>query len=270
MRVLSLGAGVQSSTLLLMAVHGELHIDRAVFADTQNEPQTVYDYLVEHLHPAARKAGIPVDIVTAGQLSKAVLHGAHPPSLPVFTTQGGVLPGRQCTRDFKVRPIRRHLQKIRDGQPITMLLGISLDEFQRARTSDVKYITNEYPLLTRRMTRADCLRWLSDHGYPRPPKSACVFCPYRSDRGWREMRDADPWSWAQAVDFDQQVRNSRKSFQGSVYLHRSLVPLPMVDLSTPQDHGQMEMFEGGECDGFSCMATPPTDARDDGARTSAD
>lgn len=33
MRVLSLGAGVQSSTLLLMGVHGELQIDRAVFAE---------------------------------------------------------------------------------------------------------------------------------------------------------------------------------------------------------------------------------------------
>lgn len=37
-RVLSLGAGVQSSTLLLMAVHGEIQIDRAIFADTQSEP----------------------------------------------------------------------------------------------------------------------------------------------------------------------------------------------------------------------------------------
>lgn len=30
LRILFLGAGVQSGTLLLMAVHGELHIDKAV------------------------------------------------------------------------------------------------------------------------------------------------------------------------------------------------------------------------------------------------
>ena len=41
MRVLSLGAGVQSSTLLLMACHGELELDAAIFADTQWEPQWV-------------------------------------------------------------------------------------------------------------------------------------------------------------------------------------------------------------------------------------
>ena len=36
--MLSLGAGVQSSTLLLMAREGELELDAAVFADTRWEP----------------------------------------------------------------------------------------------------------------------------------------------------------------------------------------------------------------------------------------
>lgn len=253
LRVLSLGAGVQSSTLLLMAVHGEISLDRAIFADTQVEPASVYAYL-ETLVPIAERAGIPVDVVTGGHLGQEVLRGSGATSIPAFTSGGGPL-GRQCTRDFKIRPIRRHLQKIRNGRPVTMLLGISVDEFHRAKTSSVKYITHEFPLLTRRMTRADCLTWMRKHGYHDPPKSACYFCPYRSDRGWREMRDADPSSWAKAVEFDQQVRNSRHNLRGSVYLHRSLVPLDQVDLSTPQDAGQLEMFEGGECDGFSCMGS---------------
>lgn len=50
MRVLSLGAGVQSSTLLPMAIEGELQIDRAIFADTQWEPRAVYQWL-EYLMP---------------------------------------------------------------------------------------------------------------------------------------------------------------------------------------------------------------------------
>jgi hypothetical protein len=254
MRVLSLGAGVQSSALLLKAAHGDLQIDRAVFADTQAEPPAVYAYL-ELLMPIAERAGIPVDIVTAGDLGTAVLSGNGAASLPVYTSGGGPL-GRQCTRDYKVRPIRRHLQKIRNGQPVTMILGISLDEFQRARTSDVKYITNEYPLLTWRMTRTDCIAWIKEHGYPEPPKSACYFCPYRSDRGWREMRENDPESWDRAIEFDRQVRDSRHNLRGSVYLHRSLVPLDMVDLSTPReraaDAGQVDMFDG-ECSGFTCM-----------------
>ena len=45
--VLSLGAGVQSSTMALMAAKGEITPmpDCAIFADTQAEPQSVYDYL---------------------------------------------------------------------------------------------------------------------------------------------------------------------------------------------------------------------------------
>ena len=47
LRALSLGAGVQSTTLALMASHGEIGPmpDCAIFADTGWEPQAVYDHL---------------------------------------------------------------------------------------------------------------------------------------------------------------------------------------------------------------------------------
>lgn len=46
LRVLSLGAGVQSTTLALMAAHGEIEPpDCAIFADTQWEPAEVYAHL---------------------------------------------------------------------------------------------------------------------------------------------------------------------------------------------------------------------------------
>ena len=46
LKVLSLGAGVQSTTLALMINQGELPmVDCAVFADTKGEPKYVYDHL---------------------------------------------------------------------------------------------------------------------------------------------------------------------------------------------------------------------------------
>ena len=46
MRILSLGAGVQSSALALMAHKKYIdNVDFAIFADTGNEPDTVYEYL---------------------------------------------------------------------------------------------------------------------------------------------------------------------------------------------------------------------------------
>ena len=45
LRTLSLGAGVQSSTLYLLAVTGELPLpDVAIFAHTQSEPTWVYEH----------------------------------------------------------------------------------------------------------------------------------------------------------------------------------------------------------------------------------
>lgn len=47
LRILSLGAGVQSTTLALMAAHGEIGPmpDCAIFADTGWEPKAVYEHL---------------------------------------------------------------------------------------------------------------------------------------------------------------------------------------------------------------------------------
>lgn len=257
MRVLSLGAGVQSSTLLLMAVHGELEIDRAIFADTQWEPRAVYDWLNETLLPAAEHAGIPVDVVTAGNIREDALQQGRFASLPLHIlnqhAHGGLL-RRQCTAEYKLRPIQRRLRELgaTAKTPVAMLIGISLDEAHRMKPSRVRYIATEYPLVDRRLTRQACLTWLERHGYPEPPKSACIGCPFHDDRSWRRMRDERPDEWADAVRFDARVRHAAR-IDGEAFVHRSLVPLPLVDLSTPQDAGQLEMFEGGECDGFSCM-----------------
>ena len=259
MRVLSLGAGVQSSTLLLMGVHGELHIDRAIFSDTMWEPKAVYQWL-EYLMPLAEKAGIPVDVVSAGNIREDAANSKVSAWLPMYIKNHDGTDGmlrRQCTKNYKIVPARRHVRKLLGkGGSVTMLIGISLDEAQRMRHSNVGYITNEYPLIDRRMTRQDCLHWLTAHGYPTPPKSACIGCPYKRNDQWREMRDHAPDEWADAVAFDAIMRNRRHE-HGEAYLHRSLLPLPLVDLRTPQDRGQLEMFDDvsdGECGAFSCFA----------------
>lgn len=71
LRVLSLGAGVQSSTLALMIAAGELEpIDCAIFADTQSEPRAVYDWL-DYLQT---KLPFPVKRVTQGSLRQNILN----------------------------------------------------------------------------------------------------------------------------------------------------------------------------------------------------
>ena len=63
---ISLGAGVQSSTMALMAAAGELTPmpEAAIFADTGSEPATVYRWL-DYLE---KKLPFPVCRVGAGSL----------------------------------------------------------------------------------------------------------------------------------------------------------------------------------------------------------
>lgn len=58
-RFLSLGAGVQSSTIYLMACEGQEQIDAAIFADTGWEPWWVYQHL-DGLEKVGKAAGIPI------------------------------------------------------------------------------------------------------------------------------------------------------------------------------------------------------------------
>lgn len=85
-RYLSLGAGVQSSTLLLLAVEGRIaRFDAAVFADTSWEPKAVYRHL-DHLTSIAQQAGIEVVRVSTGDIRADALDPKHRfASMPLFT-----------------------------------------------------------------------------------------------------------------------------------------------------------------------------------------
>ena len=96
MTVLSLGAGVQSTTLALLAVSGELpRSDVAIFADTGWESTDTYAHL-DRLQPVFAGAGIPLRRVSAGDLRADALDPAHRfASIPYFTRRAPG-PCRRC------------------------------------------------------------------------------------------------------------------------------------------------------------------------------
>lgn len=269
MRVLSLGAGVQSSTLLLMAARGELvHTpDCAIFADTGWEPPHVYEWLA-FLEDQVRDI-IPIHRVSAGDLRSDVLarerRNGQPPFFVLSAGGSGreAMIRRQCTREYKIEPITRKVRELVGIAPrmpgprrvvAEQWMGISLDELVRAKPSRVRWIENRFPLLDRGMTRRDCLDWMERRRFPRPPKSSCIGCPYHSDAQWREMRENDPASWADAVEFDRQLRIvGVRGIVGEPFLHRTLRPLDEVDLATAEERGQGNLFDhpfAAECEGM--------------------
>lgn len=272
-RILSCGAGVQSSTVLLMSCLGELpKLDAAVFADTGWEPAAVYAHL-RWLKETSERHGIPLHIVSCGRnirddnIKASVWHARQPGerwgALPLFTlnedgTRGQIK--RQCTAEYKIAPVekflRREVMGLRRGQrapktpTVEHWFGISADEIRRCRMSPHKWAINFYPLVEYcepPMRRTDCIAWYRDKEFPTPPRSACIGCPYHSSAEWRRIRDEDPESWSDAVGFDESIR-WRGGVDRPCFLHSSCVPLKDVDLSTPEERGQGMLFEcSGMC-----------------------
>ncbi|GIF01987.1 hypothetical protein [Paractinoplanes rishiriensis] len=249
-RYLSLGAGVQSSTLLLLAIQGRIpSFDAAVFADTGWEPAAVYSHL-RRLEELAATAGTPIVRVSAGNIRDDALNPQHRfASMPLFTLGPDGERGmarRQCTSEYKIRPIKTEVRR-RLGYPyparvpagvfVQMAIGISVDEVQRARDADVAYMRNTFPLLDLGWRRGDCSAFLAEHGLADTPRSACLGCPYRSDLEWVKVRDNDPAGWSDAVAFDAAIRRGSaranaagQPLRGRFFLHRQRIPLEQVQL----------------------------------------
>ncbi len=265
--ILSLGAGVQSSTLALMAAHGEVTPMpmAAIFADTQAEPPSVYKWL-DWLE---KQLPFPVHRVTAGDLASRELQVIRSgrsgnlyrkSGIPLFTLAEdgtkGILP-RKCTRDFKIDPITRFVRKLcgvkRGAKAVAVFqwIGISTDEFQRMKPSKYPFCEHRWPLIEKRISRNACLEWMNEKGYPVPPRSACVFCPYHSNKEWKRLLDDEPLEFKRAVEFERDLQDASNRSEVDVsipFLHSSRKPLDQVDLRNDADHGQLNFLD--ECEGM--------------------
>lgn len=268
---LSLGAGVQSSCLALMAAKGEVGPmpDAAIFADTQAEPQSVYRWL-DWLE---KQLPFPVHRVTAGSLEERELmlrvskrsgKTYRKTAIPAFAKgkDGKIgIVSRKCTTDHKIIPITQAVRKlagIKRGQKectVTQWIGISWDELQRMKNMREPWNQARWPLVELRMRRDDCLAWMKAHGYPEPPRSACSFCPFHNDNEWRRLRDDEPEAWEHAIQFEKKMQAAALRDQAMTttpFLHPSCIPLDQVDFRTDEQMGQMMLWNTiqAECAGM--------------------
>lgn len=257
LRYLSLGAGVQSSVLALMAARNEIEPPKlAIFSDTGWEPDAVY----RHLDWLCEQLPFEVLRVSAGNLRTTVWaagNGAAFMRLPAFTKgpDGRGILRRQCTQEFKITPIQRKVRQLLGVKPkypvprdirAEALIGISTDEAHRMKPARERWLTKSYPLIDLGMSRADCLTWLEEQGYPRAPRSSCVGCPFHSDQEWQHLKTTEPGAFAETVALDKHIRDSTAAgVERPVYLHSSLVPLGEVDFTRNKPGGW-----GNECEGM--------------------
>jgi hypothetical protein len=299
LQILSLGAGVQSSTLALMASAGDIGPmpTCAIFADTGDEPSAVY----EHLAWLEAVLPFPTIRVSAGDLmadnlkivrsqkSGKLYMGGHIPAF-VLKADGKVgLLGRKCTSEYKIEPIHRavrgmlgkqqlnawrkkHRQsasefnhaveqkrqcdsgawnEMQDDALAVMWIGISSDEWLRAKPSRQPWLRSRWPLLETRTTRQDCLQWLLKNGHPIAPRSACKKCPFHGDEEWAAQ---SPEEFAESVQYEkdmQEAARNQEALRGVPYLHESCQPLDSIDFHRLLHAGkaQLDLF-ANECEGM--------------------
>ena len=252
--VVSLGAGVQSTTVALMAAAGAIGPmpDCAIFADTGWEPKAVY----EHLERLERALPFPVYRVSSSSLREDAIAGGSPraqrfAAIPWFIRNPDGSDGmgrRQCTAHYKLEPIRRKIVELTGGKRpkggTEMWVGISTDEAFRVKPSRVQYIANRWPLIELGMNRSACRAWLARHGWD-APKSSCIGCPFHSDEQWRGLTPAE---LADAILVDEAIRH-QAGFKGEQFMHRTRKPLSQVDLRSDAQIGQPDLFLN-ECEGI--------------------
>lgn len=273
-RVLNLGAGTQSSVLYLMMCRGDLPpAEVAIFSDTQWEPAAVYAHLEWLKAEGANR--VPIVTVTAGNIRQDAIEfrqnrtsadGKRFASMPLFVLNPDGSQGiirRQCTQDYKIEPIVRHIrremlglahgQRVPRGVTVEQVFGISFDERQRMRAPRVRWSRFEYPLVDMKMRRQQVIEWAERH-YPGRtfPRSACVACPYRSNAEWRRLRAEDPGAFADAIDFDHTIRTAsvlKDRVKSQMFVHRSLKPLGQVNIDE-DGPGLWDGVADNECEGM--------------------
>lgn len=215
--VVSYGGGVQSSAIVLMAIKGELERpDAVIFSDTGSESQQTYS-TVKWMADQCKNADIPFFTAyadfRAGEdddpnhiKGYAPLHEwyAHYSRLPMVGNP-------RCTYNFKIYPFRRMVKQMANTKLpkpyVRTWLGITTDESHRARESELLWISSEYPLIEKNMSRRECIAWLDKH-YPDHTfaKSGCWLCPYQSAKKWASLRRENPDLFDFALDMEKRAK----------------------------------------------------------------
>ena len=169
---------------------------------------------------------------------------------------------RQCTKNYKIDPIRREVQRQLGVTPrqllphdtnVEMWLGITTDEAMRVKPSRNWWITHRFPFIDDiPMSRQDCLEWFASHFPERSlGRSACVGCPFRSSSSWMSISGQEPELFQEAVRIDESLRsdehNAGRMFRKQAYLHHRRIPLSeavVMDMEETETNGFNNECEG--------------------------
>jgi hypothetical protein len=189
-RILCLGAGVNSTALLVLHQKDVVKFDVAVFADTGGEHPETYAYLENVIKPLCQKMQLPLRIIKSEK-----------PPLYEFYFNRKIIPTRMfrhCTDHYKIQPLRRFCIFNFPNQQVEFNIGISKEEEHRAKEG----CGFKYPLVELGIDREGCKKLIVEAGLPLPIKSGCYFCPFTPSKGWLDLlkKHHDLYEKAEALE----------------------------------------------------------------------
>lgn len=257
LRAFSFGGGVQSTACLVLAAERKINFPFFVFANTGDDseaPETL-EYIDQVSRPYAEQHGIELVMVQktirnkpAETLYENIMGDNKTIAIPVRLPSGAPA-RRKCTRDWKIYPVHKELRKrgATTKNPAIVGIGISTDEFHRAKDSRVPIVEHEYPLLNLRIDRSQCAEIIKKAGLKVPPKSSCWFCPYKKKREWAEMAAKDPETFEKACQIEERLQEKKGSIKGNFYLTDAGRPLSEAVLP---DHQMKIWGDADDCSGY--------------------
>ena len=163
-------------------------------------------------------------------------------------------PGKNLKTIQKIRELLglEKGEKRKPGTEVELLMGISLDEVQRMKVNQIKYFKNSYPLIDMRWNRAKCISWFQENYNKTPPRSACTFCPFHSNKEWARVKQ-NKKEWDEVVKLEKAFIDNREliaqktKIKDKIFFHRNCVPLSEIDFSD-ENTDQLDLFNN-ECEG---------------------
>jgi 3'-phosphoadenosine 5'-phosphosulfate sulfotransferase (PAPS reductase)/FAD synthetase len=205
--ILSYGGGTNSTALLLEWIKRGNKLDAVIFADTGSEQPYTYEFIDDYIKPFCKDHKIPFELVhykagpKVGAVQKGDWEEGQRVSIYDWYTYTRSVPSvwkRSCTDNFKIIPIKRI---VKDKYPDALeLIGIDAGETHRAKqvedpeTGEMIYLypNKKYPLIDWGIDREQCVKIITDYGWPNPNKSGCYFCPFQSKKSWIELYHKSP------------------------------------------------------------------------------
>lgn len=268
MKILSFGAGMQSTALALMSCENAMSgdwkhplvpiYDAVLFCDLGFEPPWV-SRQVEFVRDACHNAGIFFKVLEA-PLYRDFLQNfgeRRTISIPWWTVDESghksKMP-RNCTIDYKVEVISKFVrwellgyrkgQKLRpkDRKAHEMHMGFSAEEIKRCKESPSPLFVNKFPLVDMGLTRADNYAYIRNVWGLETKASACCFCPFHKNYFFQYLAENEPDEYRRLIGVDLLLRDKtpKPPMTSDLFISRSRKRLYEL---TPEDCNDAECFQ---------------------------